>query len=174
MELDTAKNTHQIKKKFEIKVVRHRISYKEVYEGICLSIPGVEPGGLNGSHLWNIIMYKNGKVDLPLNAAEVKIGGGAGKLTRQWQRPKTKKNWRWWRNFSVAHTSHIFLILFIFLVLFIKKIHHFSHKSGIQCIKSKRCANFSSTSGKVVIQIKYDYYINWKNVQIGKIFYNFR
>ncbi len=31
--------------------------------------------------------------------------GGTGKLT-WWQRwPKTKKTWRWWRNFLAAHTS---------------------------------------------------------------------
>ncbi len=33
--------------------------------------------------------------------------------------------------------------------------------------------DFSRKSGKLVIQIKDDYYINWKNARIGKILNNF-
>ncbi len=33
--------------------------------------------------------------------------------------------------------------------------------------------DFSGMLGKLGIQIKYDYYVNWKNVRIGKIFNNF-
>ncbi len=35
--------------------------------------------------------------------------------------------------------------------------------------KIKKYADFSRKSGKLAIQIKDDYYMNWKNVQIGKM-----
>ncbi len=50
-------------KKCGIKVVRNWILYKKVCERLCLSPHRVEIGDLKDSHLQNIIMYKNGKVD---------------------------------------------------------------------------------------------------------------
>ncbi len=44
-----------------------------------------------------------------------------------------------------------------------------SHKLGIPWIKSEKHANFGCKLGKLEIQIKDYYYINWKNTQIGKI-----
>ncbi len=61
--LNAAKNTHGIKKKLQIKVVQNWISYKKVRECMCLSPPGVELWGSRDTHLWKIIMYKNGEVD---------------------------------------------------------------------------------------------------------------
>ncbi len=39
--------------------------------------------------------------------------------------------------------------------------------------KNKKYTNFRCKLGKLAIQIKDDYYINWKNAQIGKFFNNF-
>ncbi len=41
-------------------------------------------------------------------------------------------------------------------------------KFGIQRIKFKKYTDFSCKLGKLAIQIKDDFYINWKNVQIGE------
>ncbi len=71
--LNAAKNTHRIKKKLKIKVVQNWISYKKVHERICLSPPGMEPGGSKDSHLWKIIMYKNGEVDSVWGSTPPKI-----------------------------------------------------------------------------------------------------
>ncbi len=54
----------------------------------------------------------------------------------------------------------IFSILLLSLVLFFKKYINFDHKSEIRRVESKKYANFSCKSGKLVIQIKDDYYIN--------------
>ncbi len=43
-----------------------------------------------------------------------------------------------------------------------KKIFDSSHKLGIRRIKLKKYADFRTKSGKLAIQIKDDYYINWK------------
>ncbi len=65
--------------------------------------------------------------------------------------------------------ASIFFDLINFLVLFVKKWVNFGHNSGIWQIKSRKYATFSRKSGKLAIQIKDDYYINWKNAQIGKM-----
>ncbi len=60
--LDAAENTHCIKKKVQINVVRNWILYGNVCKCICLSAPGVELGGLKDWYSWNIILYWNGKL----------------------------------------------------------------------------------------------------------------
>ncbi len=50
----------------------------------------------------------------------------------------------------------------------------FSHKLGIRLIMLKRYADFNGKSEKLAIQIKDDYYINWKNCKTRKIYDNFR
>ncbi len=51
-----------------------------------------------------------------------------------------------------------------------KKYVDFSHKFGIPQIKSKKkYAGFRCKSGKLTLQIKDDYYINWRNAQIETI-----
>ncbi len=48
---------------FQIKVVENYISYKKLTGRTCLSPPGVERGGSKYWHVWNIILYWNGKAD---------------------------------------------------------------------------------------------------------------
>ncbi len=60
-----------------------------------------------------------------------------------------------------------------FLNYWLWQISSMGDQSGIRRIKSKKYANFISESGKLAIQIKDDYYINWKNARIEKIFNNF-
>ncbi len=48
-------------KTLQIKVVEHWSLYKKVSGLICLSPPKVELGNSKDYHLWNIIMYQNGK-----------------------------------------------------------------------------------------------------------------
>ncbi len=60
--LSDAENTQYIKK-LQIKVVRNWILYKKVTERICLSPPRVEPAVSKDQYIWNLIMYKNGKLD---------------------------------------------------------------------------------------------------------------
>ncbi len=68
---------------------------------------------------------------------------------------------------------HIFSILFLVLVLFVQKYIDFSHKLGIRRIESKKYNNCRHKSGRLEIQIKDDYYINWKKPWIRKFFNNF-
>ncbi len=49
----------------------------------------------------------------------------------------------------------------------------FGHKSGIWQIESKQHIGFNRKLGELAIQIKDEYYINWKNTRIGKLFNNF-
>ncbi len=62
----------------------------------------------------------------------------------------------------------IISILFLFLVLFVKKYIDFRRKLVIWRIESKEYNNFRRKWGRFEIQIKDDYYINWKNVRTGK------
>ncbi len=54
-------NPHQ--KKLHIKVIWNWIAYEKVLEHISLSPPWVELGGSKDQYIWNLIMYKNGKLD---------------------------------------------------------------------------------------------------------------
>ncbi len=47
----------------QIKVVRNWISYKKVSGWIFLSPPEVKLGGSKDCRVWNIIIYKNEKID---------------------------------------------------------------------------------------------------------------
>ncbi len=80
----------------------------------------------------------------------------------------------WLQIFSAYNWNlHIFSILFLVLVLLVKKYIDFSHKLGIRRIESKKYNNFRHKSGRLQIQIKDDYHIYWKNVSLGKFFNNF-
>ncbi len=69
-------------------------------------------------------------------------------------------------NFSnLAKISKLFRFYLVFCFYALKKYVDFSHKLEIPRIKS----HFRHKSGKLVIQIKDYYYINWKTAQIGKI-----
>ncbi len=70
--LNAAKNTHSIEKKLQIKVVWNRISNRNVRKHICLSPICVELGVCKDQYVWNLIMYRNGKLNLHwgLNAAK--------------------------------------------------------------------------------------------------------
>ncbi len=70
---------------------------------------------------------------------------------------------------SLCPKSAIFFSIF-FWFYSSKKYIIFSRKSEIWRIKSKKIRKFHRKLRKLSIQIKDDYYINWKNVQIGKIF----
>ncbi len=47
----------------KIEIVRNWISYKKVPGRICLSPPQVELGGSKDQYIWNLIMYRKGKLD---------------------------------------------------------------------------------------------------------------
>ncbi len=57
----------------QIKVVQHRIVYKKVSGRSCLSLSRVELGAWKVCHLWNIIMYKNEKLDSVWGSTQAKI-----------------------------------------------------------------------------------------------------
>ncbi len=61
--LKATKNTHCIKKKLRIKVVKNWILYKKFRERICLFPPWVELRASNDQYIWNLFMYRNGKLD---------------------------------------------------------------------------------------------------------------
>ncbi len=44
----------------------------------------------------------------------------------------------------------------------------------IRQIKSEKYSDFNRKSGKLAVQIKDDYYINWKKLKSEKIYDNFR
>ncbi len=52
-----------ISKIVQVKVIKNWISCKIVRGHTCLSLLGVELWGSKDYHLWNIIMYRNGKAD---------------------------------------------------------------------------------------------------------------
>ncbi len=77
--------------------------------------------------------------------------------------------------FSNLAKINVFFRFYSFFGFIHKKDMCFQHKLGIRQIKLKKIHHFyRKSSGKLKIQIKNDYYINWKNTKIQKIYDNLR
>ncbi len=126
LELNAAENTNYIKKLLQIKVVENKISYKKVRGCVCLSSLGVNLRGLQDCHVWNIIMYGNGKVD-SLYSSQTKSRMRVPKWTvpeyifyRNGRIPKDIS----WKPNAKGHFLSLFFIIFLFVFFTIS--FHFS------------------------------------------------
>ncbi len=80
----------QVESVWGLTLPKIRIASKKVWNISCSALNFVQKSprahmpiypqsggrGSKASYLWNMVTYKNRKVDSPLNAAKVKIGGG--------------------------------------------------------------------------------------------------